>query len=222
VCGRFTLHVPQEHWLQPFEVQTDESLPPRFNIAPGQTIAAVRAGVQRRELVKLRWGLLPAWSKSEQTDYRMINARVETVATKPAFRTAFRQRRCLIPADGFYEWRPAGRSKQPFYFTLTRGEVFAFAGLWEHWEGEDGRVIESCTLLVTVANALVLPVHDRMPVILDPADYSTWLDHSHYDANRLQGLLQPYPAEAMTAHPVSARVNSPRNDDAECIAPLSE
>ena len=150
----------------------------------------------------------------------MINARAETAATKPAFRSAFRQRRCLILGDGFFEWAKQGKKKQPYLFRLQGGGPFAFAGLWEHRE-QGGRVIDSCTILTTDANELVKPVHDRMPVILAPADFERWLDPKATKLPELQALLRPYPAEAMTAYPVDTRVNSPRNNDAACVAPLA-
>jgi putative SOS response-associated peptidase YedK len=195
MCGRYTLHTSRERLLEHFQLQSRLELVPRFNIAPSQAVPAVRQGEEQRELVMLRWGLIPAWAKEEKSGYRMINARAETVASKPAFRSALRYRRCLLPADGFYEWRAGPRGKQPYYIRLREGDVFAFAGLWEHWEGPDGKVIESCTIIVTNANEVLRPVHDRMPVILDPADYHRWLDPSCHDPSALTLLLQLYPAE---------------------------
>ena len=222
MCGRYTLHTSPEQLAMHFQVPPPVALAPRFNIAPAQPVPAVRQGVTGRELLMLRWGLVPAWAREEKTGYRMINARAETVAVKPAFRTAFQQRRCLLPADGFYEWRPGPKGKQPYYITLQDGGLFAFAGLWEHWEGEDGHTVESCTLIVTTANPLVRAIHDRMPVILDEQDYACWLDTRHFNAARLEALLKPYPAERMQAWPVSPRVNSPKYSDADCIAPLPQ
>ncbi len=222
MCGRYTLYTSPEQLAKHFQVQPLVALAPRFNIAPAQTVPAVRQGLAGRELVMLRWGLVPCWAREEKTGYRMINARAETVAAKPAFRTAFQQRRCLIPADGFYEWRPGPTGKQPYYITLKDGDPFAFAGLWEHWEAEDGHSVESCTIIVTTANPLVQAIHDRMPVILDVQNYVSWLDTRRFNAARLEALLQPYPAERMQAWPVSPRVNSPKNSDAGCIAPLPQ
>jgi putative SOS response-associated peptidase YedK len=150
----------------------------------------------------------------------MINARAETAAEKPSFRSAFRKRRCLVLADGFYEWQKAGGKKQPYLFRLAGGEPFAFAGLWEHW-GKDGKGIDSCTILTTDPNGLVKPLHDRMPVILSPRDFDLWLDPKVEKGPELQALLRPYPAETMTAYPVGLRVNSPRSNDAACVAPLA-
>jgi putative SOS response-associated peptidase YedK len=168
-----------------------------------------------RELASLVWGLLPSWSKEPSVGF--INARAESAASKPAFRTAFRRRRCLVPADGFFEWKRAGKQKQPFYFQVADGRPFAFAGLWERWHGEEGEVIESCALLTTDANATVRPVHNRMPVILQPGEYNDWLDHEQQDAEAVQLLLRPYPA-AMTATPVGMYVNNARQQGPECIA----
>lgn len=151
----------------------------------------------------------------------MINARAETVATKPAYRSAFRQRRCLVPASGFIEWQPTDRGRQPYAVRLTDTDLFAFAGLWEHWEGADGKTIASCTIIVTDANELLQPIHDRMPVILAPADYDDWLDSKTAEPDYVLTLLRPYPDKQMTLYPVSQRVNSPKNDDPECIEQIS-
>lgn len=211
--------------------------PARYNIAPTQLVPIVRlapaggegdgAGERsapKRELVQARWGLVPFWAKDAAIGAKMINARAEGIAEKPAFRAAFRARRCLVPADGFFEWRATPRGKRPYWVGLKGGTsdeppLFAFAGLWERWtKAPDGAPLESCTIVTTEANALLRPIHGRMPVIVAPADYASWLD----PAAPLQGaleLLKPYPAEAMTLHPVSTRVNSVRFDDALCIAP---
>ncbi|HWP00716.1 MAG TPA: SOS response-associated peptidase [Methylococcus sp.] len=229
MCGRYTLQTPSDKLREQYRIERArerlEKLFARYNIAPSQDVAAVRVardGV--RELVPLRWGLIPHWAKEAKADYSTINARAETAAEKPAFRSAFRYRRCLIPADGFYEWqpRPGSKIKQPWYITRKDGEPFAFAGLWERWEprpGAQGEPVESCTILVTDANDLLRPIHDRMPVILDPAAYDLWLDPAVRDPNLLRALLKPYPAESMTAWKVGTRVNSPRNDDPECLEP---
>jgi putative SOS response-associated peptidase YedK len=167
----------------------------------------------------LHWGLIPSWAKDRKMGAKLINARAQTVAEKPAFRSAFRQRRCLVLADGFYEWQQQEqkKQKQPFYFRLSDERPFAFAGLWEHWRGEDGEEIHSCTLLTTEANELMQPIHNRMPVILDPKDYDLWLDLEVKKQELLQPLLHPYRSEEMTAYPVSKVVNKPSNDSAECI-----
>ncbi len=217
MCGRFTLTVQAEILRDLFELETIPDLTPRYNIAPTQEVAAVRQTEQgSRELVRLRWGLIPSWADSPAVGVRMLNARSETVAGKPAFRSAFRQRRCLIPADGFFEWQNQMGRKQPFYFRLRDGKPFALAGLWEHWQ-QGARIIESCTVLTTEANEIVRPLHERMPVILPPSAYETWLDPKMQRTEVLLPLLAAYPAGEMIAHPVNMRVNSPRNDDEECV-----
>jgi len=204
-----------------FQVDRVAELPARYNIAPTQPILAVRQSedTDERELVALRWGLIPSWVKEPATMPLLINARAETAATKPAFRAALRRRRCLVPADGFYEWQRTEGRKQPYHMRRRDGAPFAFAGLWERWEGADG-AIESCALLTTNSNELMRPIHDRMPVILDPADFELWLDPHMQDLEMLQGLLRPYPAEAMIAYPVRPVVNNARNDGPQCVLPL--
>jgi putative SOS response-associated peptidase YedK len=223
MCGRFTLTTPGDTLAEIFELSEVPDLPPRYNIAPSEPVATVRlpGGNAPRELVLLRWGLIPHWAKDPGVGAKMINARAETVATNPAFRSAFRRRRCLVPATGFYEWQRQERRKQPVYIRMHDEQPFAFAGLWEHWEGPEGTPIESCTLLTTEPNDLVRPVHDRMPVILDPKDYELWLDPDVQDPARLQPLLRPYASEQMVAYPVSQLVNNPANDVPETIEPLA-
>lgn len=221
MCGRYTLTTSGEQVAQQFDLKEAPELAPRYNIAPTQPVAAVRSGDDGRELVLLRWGLIPPWAKDLSIGARMINARAETVAEKPAFRSAMKQRRCLILADGFYEWRTQGNGKQPFYFRVESGRPFAFAGLWEHWRGPDGQIIQSCTILTTEANELVRDLHDRMPVILRPEDYERWLDPGLRDAGAVEDLLAPYPAEAMETYPVSKAVNRVSNEGAALIAPLA-
>lgn len=220
MCGRFSLDTPPRRIKEHFGLDQTPELFARYNIAPSQMVPAVREAVSGRTLVMLHWGLLPSWAKDEKSAYSMTNARAETVATKPAFRSAFRQRRCLIPASGFYEWKQEGRIKQPYHFRMRDDDVFAFAGLWEHWEGEGGKVIESCSIIVTYANELIRPVHDRMPVILDPDDYATWLDTHWHDADSLVPLLRSYPAARMVAFPVSRRVSKPVYDAPDCATPI--
>ena len=216
MCGRFTLYTDPEAVGRQFGLAPPDGLGARYNIAPSQSLLAVRQTRQGREFARFRWGLVPFWAKSDKIGYRMINARAETVAAKPAFRAAYRHRRCLIPADGFYEWAPGPDGKQPYYIRMKDGEVFALAGLWERWEGEGG-VLESCTLIVTQANPLMAPIHDRMPVILHQDDYTRWLDTGHVDPEALAALLKPYPGRELVAFPVSTHVNSPKHDDASCI-----
>jgi putative SOS response-associated peptidase YedK len=222
MCGRFTLRTPARDLVEVFELLREPELTPRFNIAPTQEIAIVREMWGRREVAMLRWGLVPPWARDAKSGPPMINARVETIDTKPAFRTAFKLRRCLIPADGFYEWqRTGGNTKVPHYIRLTSDRPFAFAGLWEARRGEDDDPLESCTIVTTEPNDVMRPLHDRMPVILPAELYGPWLDHHIRDVDVLKGMLRPYPAEEMLAFPISTRVNSHRNEGPECIQRFS-
>ena len=224
MCGRFTL-IEAIPWLaEIMGLENPEKVgdvPPRYNVSPGTEVAIVRAKESTeknaRELALARWGLVPFWAKEPDFGARTINARSETAARKPAFRAAFRYRRCLIPADGFYEWAGSGRKKQPFFIHLENGKPFAFAGLWESWTGADGSVLETCTILTTEANEKLAELHHRMPVILPEASYADWLNPRENRAKVLQPLLKPYPSDAFAYYPVSERVNSPRNDDAGCL-----
>ncbi|MCS6881386.1 MAG: SOS response-associated peptidase [Oscillochloridaceae bacterium] len=220
MCGRFTLTAPGEDLALHFNLDEVPVIEARYNIAPTQPVLMIRQEKGRRVAEMARWGLIPSWSKDGSAAARMINARAETVAEKPAFRAAFRQRRCLIPADGFYEWQARPRGKQAYYARLATGKLFAMAGLWEHWQAPDGAWIQSCTILTTTANELLQPLHDRMPVILAPEHYPLWLDPSVHDAGPLQALLGPYPAECMRVYPVGPAVNSVRNDGPGLIEPL--
>lgn len=211
MCGRFTLTTPDQDLMVQFNLPEIPDIQPRYNIAPTQSVPAVRiAAGGDRELALLRWGLIPFWAPDATVSARMINARSETAAVKPAFRAAFRQRRCLVLADGFYEWQKVDGGKQPYLIRLRTGDAFAFAGLWERWRGPEGVTIESCTLLTTTPNDLILPLHNRMPVILDPRDYGLWLDPASQTPEPLAGLLRPYPSDLMTAYPVSRAVNNPK------------
>jgi putative SOS response-associated peptidase YedK len=196
-------------------------LSPRYNIAPTQAVAVVRAGEGGRRLDGLRWGLIPSWAKDEALGDRMINARAETLAEKPAFRSAFRARRCLIVADGFYEWRKVGGRKQPHCIAFRDRRPFGFAGLWERWEGGADGPVESCTIVTTSANEVVAPIHDRMPVILDPMEFTLWLDPGVTDTSRVADLLRPYAPDLLEAYPVSLLVNNPANDSPACTARLA-
>jgi putative SOS response-associated peptidase YedK len=222
MCGRFTLFEADTVLCKEFGVSGIPPLPPRYNIAPSQPVAAVRAASAGagRELALLRWGLIPSWSKDATIGNRLINARAETVGEKPSFRNAFRRHRCLIPANGFYEWRRQERGKQPYFVRMRDGRLFAFAGLWDRWENPDKGVLETCAILTTSANAVLAPIHDRMPVILHPETYERWLDPAVRDPESLTPLLVPFPPEEMLSFPVSPRVNPPTNDDAGCIAPI--
>jgi putative SOS response-associated peptidase YedK len=219
MCGRYTLKARPKVLAEHFDVPEVPRLP-RFNIAPAQAVPVVRATPKGRALVMLRWGLIPSWANDPAVGNRMVNARAETVAEKPAYRAAFRKRRCLIPADGFFEWGagPGGR-KQPVYFRMEDESPFAFAGVWEVWSKGDG-MVESCALITTTPNGLVAPVHNRMPTILAPEAYSRWLDPRVSDLSSLAALLRSYPASEMVAYPVGRMVNDPRHDGPDCIAPI--
>lgn len=224
MCGRFTLTTTPEELSEHFGLSETPLLAPRFNIAPTQLIATVSDDREhtRRILVPRRWGLIPAWAKDPKIGNRMINARVETLAEKPAFRDALRERRCLIPADGFYEWaaRPGG-AKLPHHIALPRRRCFAIAGLWERWYDPSGARVESCTLLTTEARPELRALHDRMPVILAEADYAAWLAPAALDAATLRRIALGAPAEALAWHPVGQEVNDPRFDDPTCLAPAA-
>lgn len=217
MCGRFSLTMPADAMARLFGVEDVPDLAPRHNIAPSQAVAVVRRADDggRREIVHMRWGFVPAWARDPDSMHRPINARAETVAGKPMFRDAFRNRRCLIPADGFYEWRPAAGGKQPWRIVRADGAPFAFAGLWDRWKGRDGQVIESCVIITTDANATIRPIHERMPVMLDIGRFETWLSGPAIAAAE---LMEPYRG-ALAAFPVSRRVNDPSNDDPELIEP---
>ena len=218
MCGRYSLTTPVEGIRRLFDFAELPNLPARYNIAPTQEALVVRRGGDgRREIALLRWGLVPSWAKDPSTGSRLINARAKTVPDKPAFRAAFRSRRCLVVADGFYEWRKLGDGKQPYRVTLADGGPFAFAGLWERWApAAAGEAIESFAIVTTDANARLRPIHERMPVILDPADHETWLD----GGPAALALLRPFPGDALAVYAVDRRVNNPRHDDPACLAPL--
>ena len=219
MCGRFILTSPGRVLAAQFELQHEPELTPRYNIAPTQQVPAIKMDTGGRRLEMLKWGLVPFWAKDASISARLINARCETLSEKPAFRAAFKSRRCLIPANGFYEWMKERGKKQPYLFKLTDGSLFAFAGLWERWESKDGVALESCTIITTDANELVQPLHDRMPVILKNKDYALWLDPI---AKReiLQPLLIPYPSVEMKCYPVSPNVNKATYDNPDSIEPL--
>lgn len=221
MCGRYSQTQSAEIIAKAFQVDNLPTLEPRYNIAPTQSVATVlqTSASTNRQFKMLHWGLIPSWAKDSKMGAKLINARAETVAEKPAFRSAFRQRRCLVLADGFYEWQQqeSKKQKQPFYFRLSDERPFAFAGLWERWEDATGEEIESCTLLTTEPNELMRPIHNRMPVILDQKDYDLWLDPEVKKSELLQPLLRSYSTEEMTAYPVSKAVNKPSNDSTECI-----
>lgn len=214
MCGRYTLRVPTETLAEHFGLsEVGRTVPPSYNVAPTSEVAAIVAGGGgERRLELLRWGLVPSWADDPGIGARMINARSETAHEKPSFRRAFRERRCLIPADGFYEWRRTGDGKQPYHIRLREGRPFAFAGLWERW-GD----LRTCAILTTAANDAVAEVHERMPVILPPEDYDLWLDPETRDTEYLLPLMRPFEAGEMEVYPVSRFVNRPTNDDERCV-----
>ncbi|MCI0430136.1 MAG: SOS response-associated peptidase [Rhodospirillales bacterium] len=220
MCGRYLLISPVEAMRRFFDVGGLLNLPPRYNIAPTQDAPVMRLDQEgRRELIQMRWGLVPAWAKDLSMGARCINARAESVAEKPAFHDAFRRRRCLIPTDGFFEWEKTGKIRQPWRIGLAEGGLMALAGLWERWRAPDGNVVRTYAVVTTNANALVAPLHDRMPVVVAPAAFPDWLD-AETPPERLQEIMRAFPSELMSAHPVSRRLNDARNDDPACIAPL--
>lgn len=222
MCGRYTLSTPGERLAEVFDVPERLELEPRFNIAPTQTAPVIVAAEEKakRTLRELRWGLIPFWAEEPSIGNRMINARAETVDEKPAYRDSFAARRCLVPADGFYEWRRSGRHKQPHFFSRGDGEPFAIAGIWARWS-RGAEPIESYALITTEANATVAPIHDRMPVVLGEADWSLWLDHGTVDVALLKKMLRPAAADLLTEYPVSTYVNSPANDSSRCVEALT-
>ena len=220
MCGRFRLGKGREALKKFFAAEIDGDWDPRYNVAPGQNVAAVRQDPAQpvRRLSLMRWGLIPFWAKEAAIGYKMINARSETVAEKPAYREALKSRRCLIAADGFYEWQKLGKAKQPYCFTLAEDGIFAFAGIWDRWKSPEGQMIETCSILTTSANDLVRDVHDRMPVILPPESFDLWLDPGFTNRADIVNMLRPFAAESMKKYPVSTRVNSVKNDDEACAA----
>jgi putative SOS response-associated peptidase YedK len=219
MCGRYRLTAKERYLRDHFGLDEDPPWAPRWNIAPTQPVAVVRQDTKepKRTFGLLRWGLIPYWAKDRSIAFKTINAMSETAAEKPAFRDAMRRRRCLVLADGFYEWQKIGpKEKQPYNFGMLDDSVFAFAGLWERWRDPTNEVVETCTILTTKPNSLVANVHDRMPVILGVEDYDLWLDPGITDAARVADCLKPFTPGLMKKYPVSTRVNRPENDDQEC------
>lgn len=227
MCGRFSQTATPEIIAEQFGIK--EPLPlfaPRYNIAPSQSVVAIRiepdTTTTTRKLVLLRWGLIPSWAKDPKIGNQCINAKAETVAEKPAFRSAFKKRRCLVIVTGFFEWqRQQGSLKQPMCIGLQSKRPFAFAGLWEHWVPTEGEPLETCTIITTEPNELLQSIHNRMPVILAPTSYDQWLDPTFQQAEPLKALLRPYLSEELTAYPVSTFVNNPRHDAPQCLEPVS-
>jgi putative SOS response-associated peptidase YedK len=219
MCGRYRLVRKKEVLAEIFDAGTDEDWVPRYNVAPSQDAPVIRQDAIQptRSLSLMRWGLIPFSAKDPKVGFKMINARAETIAEKPAFRELLQSRRCLIPADGFYEWAKEGKAKVPYCFTLADDSVFAFAGLWDRWKNPQGEQVQTCSIITTNANPLVSEIHDRMPVILEPASYNLWLDPGFKKVDPLVELLRPYRANSMRSWRVSSRVNSVLNDDAACI-----
>jgi putative SOS response-associated peptidase YedK len=219
MCGRFRLSRRKQIVEEYFDTSSDDQeWEPRYNIAPTQPVPVIRQNPKEpvRELSLIRWGLIPSWATDPSGAARMINARSETANVKPAFRDALKSRRCLIPADGFYEWQKSGKPKQPYCFEVGEGELFAFAGIWDRWRDSGGHALETCSILTTTPNSVTSAVHDRMPVILDPDTYDLWLDPGMKDVGAASELLRPYDARLMRCYPVSTRINHVANDDAEC------
>jgi putative SOS response-associated peptidase YedK len=219
MCGRYRLSRRKELVEECFDCRPwDQEWSPRYNIAPTQPIPVIRQHPTSRvpELALMKWGLIPYWARTSSIAANTINAKSETVATKPAFRHPLKFRRCLIPADGFYEWNRTGKTKQPYCFEVNGGELFAFAGLWDGWKDANGQWVKTCSILTTTPNAVTAKVHDRMPVILDPDRYGLWLDPGMQNVTVVSELLKPYDAQFMRSFPVSSRVNYVGNDDQEC------
>jgi len=225
MCGRFTLRTPAETMAALFDGLRFPKLVPRYNICPTQNVLCVRQNANgQNEAAQLRWGLVPFWAKDIKIGARMINARSETVATKPSFRSAFKSRRCLVLADGFYEWKKEGSKKQPYYISRVDDQPFCLAGLWESWKDktiDDSETIETCTILTTDANKIMQTLHDRMPVILDRVNFDFWLDKSFSDREQLESLLVPYAPDELQTFAVDPMVNRPVNDTPQCIAPIN-
>ena len=223
MCGRFTLTTSKQQLAEAFaEFAPPKSISPRYNIAPSQPVAVV-PNTGQNQIDFFIWGLIPSWAKDPKIGNRLINARAETLAEKPSFRAAYRRRRCLVLADGFFEWRKqSDKTKVPMYIQMASQTPFAFAGLWEEWHSDYGDQLLSCTIITTEPNELLASIHNRMPVILPPEAFDQWLDPAEQPASRLQPLLQPFPADQMAAYPVSTFVNNPRNESEQCIAPLNQ
>ena len=220
MCGRFEIHTAIEIIASIFGINPEDVMidfKPNYNVAPTNEVPVIIVMDGKKRLMQYRWGLIPSWAKEEKMAFSMINARAETVAEKPAFKDAFKKQRCLVIADGFYEWQAIGKVKKPVYVHLKSGQPMAFAGLYSNWTSPEGKQINTCTIIVTNANELLAPIHDRMPVILKPDGQDKWLDPTLQDTASLHSLLQPYPSEELELYEVSQKVNSVKNNAAELI-----
>jgi len=220
MCGRFVLENSPEQLMKVYKLSSLPDLSPRYNVAPSQQIAVVRQqNGGDRELVMMQWGLIPSWAKDPAIGYKMINARSETAHEKPPFKQALRSRRCIVPVSGFYEWEKKGKEKIPHYIHLRDGDIMSLAGIWETWKSPEGERLETCTILTTVANSLLKPLHDRMPVVLHNEEFNLWFNRDVDDINLLVELFHSYPSDRLEEYIVSKGVNSPSNDSPECIVP---
>jgi putative SOS response-associated peptidase YedK len=217
MCGRFVTTIPPENLARLFALVETPHLEPRYNVSPAQMVPVVRSTGDHNVLVPMKWGLIPTWSKDPAMGSHMINARCETVTEKPAFRHAIKYNRCIIPTSGFYEWKPVEHHKDPYFITMVNHAPMCFAGLWEQWHAPDSSVVETFSILTTGANSLVAPIHDRMPVILNPDDFSLWLNRNMHDPHELERVYQSFPAERMAAYQVPNAVNNPKFDSPACI-----
>jgi len=220
MCGRYTLTSAPEALRALFRYEEQPNFPPRYNIAPTQPIAIVRLNEGKRQFALVRWGLLPSWVKDPKSFTLLINARGESVCDKPAFRAAMKRRRCLIPADGFYEWKAVAGRKQPYYVRAKSGTPLAFAGLWECWSGPNGEEMETAAIVTTRANRLLGPIHDRMPVIVPPEAFDLWLNCAEVDAKTAEALIQPAPENVLEPYEISTAVNRTANDNPKLIEPI--
>jgi putative SOS response-associated peptidase YedK len=229
MCGRYALKTSTPELARMLGVDISSvpdagaELESSYNVAPSQPVVSCYVDkMGDRRLARMRWGLIPSWSKDGSSKFSMINARAETITEKPSYRTPFRFRRCLVPADGFYEWRKVASGKQPYFIRMRTTRPFAFAGIWERWKPAHGSAVISCSVITTIANETLHPIHPRMPVILSPESFDAWMDPKQTDAATLLPLLEPYPAEAMEAYPVSSFVNKPANNDERCWQALAD
>jgi len=220
MCGRFILHTPESRVREEFKLENTEPLGLKscYNITPSQDIPIIRDTETGPEMVLAQWGLIPAWSKESRSRYSTINARVESVAEKPTYRASFKRKRCLIPADGFYEWKLIAGNKVPHHIRMKNGGVFAFAGLWDHWE-DDNDSLDSCVIITMPSNAVMRPIHERMPAIIAPAHYNLWIDSGMMGKQEIMRCLTSAPSSQLSAYPVSTWVNSPKHNDERCIQP---